>query len=200
MSPEVLARITEPFFTTRGAQGTGLGLSVVQKVVQRHGGGLEFTSEVGRGTTAVVTLPSAQAAREAAATPSRVEAVSVPDALVVDDDERVLHSIRAVLMSAGLSSEGAPNAGKGLERFEEYLRSAGHGPWVVVTDLRMPGLAGTDLARRVKEMAPETRVVVVSAYLDSRGTAILPPYVDALLRKPFSATELLMHVGERAEA
>jgi signal transduction histidine kinase len=192
---ELLGEITKPWFTTKGERGgSGLGLSVVQRVVANHGGTLQFDSTVGVGTTVTIRLPAAEAASASggeAEASDQAPAVRVPDVLVVEDDERVLNSIQAVLLAGGMTTEGALDAGAGLRKFEGYLNAASYGPRAVVTDLRLPGLLGTDLARRVKELAPQTRVVLVSAYLGDQAGEALPPYVDAIISKPFEALELL---------
>lgn len=194
--PELMSRITEPFFTTKGENGSGLGLSVAQKVVATHSGTLTFDSEVGVGTTVTIRLPAAAGARPDADTADTgLPEVTVPDVLVVEDDERVLNSMRAVLLAGGMTADGAADAGEGLEKFERYLGQAGCAPHAVVTDLRLPGLLGTDLARRIKELSPSTRVVLVSAYVGEQASSASSPYVDAIISKPFEALELLDKVS-----
>ncbi|NPV46462.1 MAG: response regulator [Armatimonadetes bacterium] len=194
--PELMSRITEPFFTTKGENGSGLGLSVAQKVVATHSGTLTFDSEVGVGTTVTIRLPAAAGARpDADAADTGLPEVTVPDVLVVEDDERVLNSMRAVLLAGGMTADGAADAGEGLEKFERYLGQAGCAPHAVVTDLRLPGLLGTDLARRIKELSPSTRVVLVSAYVGEQASSASSPYVDAIISKPFEALELLDKVS-----
>ena len=242
ISPELMGRIGEPFFTTKGENGSGLGLSVARKVIGRHNGSLEIASEVGVGTTVTISLPVAdEAAIEAAAradieaseedarqaiaagveeaavhaattadadapvTEAETEkvarqaadrsAVRVPDVLVVDDDAEVLSSLKAMLIGAGLTVESVEDASAGLSKFVAYVEEARGVPSVVVTDLRLPGLLGTDMAQRVKEMSPETRVVLISAYVDEHADLVKSPYLDAVLRKPFEVTELLKEVG-----
>lgn len=194
--PELMSRITEPFFTTKGENGSGLGLSVAQKVVATHSGTLTFDSEVGVGTTVTIRLPAAAGTQAGAdAADSERPEVKVPDVLVVEDDERVLNSMRAVLLAGGMTADGAADAGEGLEKFERYLGETGCAPQAVVTDLRLPGLLGTDLARRIKELSPSTRVVLVSAYVGEQASSASSPYVDAIISKPFEALELLDKVS-----
>ncbi len=210
---EVMDRVTEAFFTTKGDDGSGLGLSVARKVISRHNGTLDISSEVGVGTTVTIRLPMAdEAAIAAASGAADEEAIAaegqevaqpalgstngrVPDVLVVDDDVEVLSSLKAMLIGAGLTVEGVADASIGLSKFVEYLEEADRAPGVVVTDLRLPGLLGTDMAQRVKEMSPDTRVVLVSAYVDEHTDLVNCPYLDAVLRKPFQLAELLKEVG-----
>lgn len=210
---ELMARVTEAFFTTKGDDGSGLGLSVARKVISRHNGTLDISSEVGVGTTVTIRLPMAdEAAIAAASGTADEEAIAaetqevaqravgsatfrVPDVLVVDDDVEVLSSLKAMLIGAGLTVEGVADASIGLSKFVQYLEEADRAPGVVVTDLRLPGLLGTDMAQRVKEMSPDTRVVLVSAYVDEHTDLVNCPYLDAVLRKPFQLAELLKEVG-----
>jgi signal transduction histidine kinase len=210
---ELMDRVTEAFFTTKGDDGSGLGLSVARKVISRHNGTLDISSEVGVGTTVTIRLPMAdEAAIAAASGTADEEAIAaetqevaqravgsatfrVPDVLVVDDDVEVLSSLKAMLIGAGLTVEGVADASIGLSKFVQYLEEADRAPGVVVTDLRLPGLLGTDMAQRVKEMSPDTRVVLVSAYVDEHTDLVNCPYLDAVLRKPFQLAELLKEVG-----
>jgi len=108
--PELLDRIIEPFFTTKGETGSGLGLSVARKVVARHDGTLEFDSKLSEGTTVTIRLPiAAESSSKDAMAKVEEPAVTqgVPDVLVVDDDKRTLNSIRASLVGAGLAADGA---------------------------------------------------------------------------------------------
>ncbi len=195
--PEVMARITEPFFTTKGEQGSGLGLSVARKVIARHEGTLSFDSQAGKGTTVTIRLPVAKdyapsdkpARREAARA-----AEDVPDVLVVDDDNRMLNTLRASLVATGMVAEGAKDAETGLRKFEDYLRDAQRAPGVVVADLRMPGLLGTDMAKRIKQLAPNTRFILISAYVNDEPALVSCPYLDAVIKKPFKISDLLEHM------
>ena len=209
---ELMDQVSEAFFTTKGEDGSGLGLSVARKVISCHDGTLDIASEVGVGTTVTIRLPVAdEAAIEAATADAEAPvieaemeevaqpaadraAVRVPDVLVVDDDVEVLSSLKATLIGAGFTVEGVEDASVGLSKFIEYLQESGRAPSVVVTDLRLPGLLGTDMAQRVKEMSPETRVVLVSAYVDEHKDLLNSPYLDAVLRKPFALAELLEEV------
>lgn len=197
MTPEQLARATEAFYTTKGENGTGLGLSIAQKIVTSHQGVLKIKSTAGVGTTVTIRLPIAGAKPETPPPPPVAPAASpVAEVLVVDDDERVLNSMRAVLLAGGFTTEGARHAGEALEKFETALKTLGQAPNIVVTDLRLPGLLGTDLARRIKELAPATRIVLVSGYIGESAGPTASPYIDAVIGKPFDARELLRVVQE----
>ena len=190
--PNILHRLTEPFFTTKGECGSGLGLSVARKVVDRHEGTLSFESEQGRGTTVTIRLPTATTVPVEQAISRGTE--TVPDVLLVDDDRRLLGTLQASLIGAGLTVEGASDAATGLRKFQDCLKEHGHAPAVVVVDLRMPGLLGTDMARRIKAIAPRTRIVLISAYIADDSDIRTDPYLDAVIEKPFPIAELLREI------
>ena len=199
--PDVMPVITEAFFTTKGENGSGLGLSVARKVVGCHDGRIEFESVDGEGTTVTVKLPVPQAERQASgetaatgAPEPTAPARAVPDVLVIEDDAEMLTTIKAALHGAGLVAEGAHEAAEGLARFEQYLHEHGQTPATVITDLHMPGLLGTELAKRIKKLVPETRVILISGYITEEATHASNPYVDTILKKPFRFPDLLRHL------
>lgn len=193
MDGDTLSRVTDPFFTTKGVVGTGVGLSVARKVISRHGGALAFTSEPGQGTTVTIKLPAGE--RPVA---FDVAASAVPDVLVVDDDERLLDLVASYLKAGGLEVQTAITGAAGWQQFEQYLDGSHHAPQVVVTDARLPDLPGTELARRVKQASPDTKVVLLSAYI-SPDTKATDPNVDAVLNKPFDLPALLSQVAALAQ-
>jgi signal transduction histidine kinase len=196
---EVLPHITEPFFTTKGEHGSGLGLSVARKVVSSHDGRLEFSSVRDAGTTVTVYLPiSHEPAAEVVAAPAAPRGASnggVPEALIVEDDMEALTHLVSSLVALGVRAEGARHAEEALEMFEDCARNHGATPPVVITDLHLPGLLGTELARRLKQIAPATRVILISGYITEEATQITCPHVDAIIKKPFRLPDLLRHLN-----
>lgn len=185
MTEEVRARLSEPFFTTKGEGGTGLGLTVAHKVVAQHHGRISFDSTPGVGTTATVRLPISQQAR--APEPVDVDACAV---LVVDDQDGMLVVTREVLQAEGLTVLTAAGGEEAVALFEQVAADPTRPtPCVVVTDLRMPGMAGSEVGRRIKQMAPSTRVVLLSAYLDEAPPEALE-VADLALEKPYDLREL----------
>ncbi|HEY3396627.1 MAG TPA: response regulator [Armatimonadota bacterium] len=185
---ELLEKVTQPFFTTKGTEGSGLGLSIARKVVSRHEGDLSLASRQGEGTTVTIRLPVGEGATCDPA------ASAVPEVLVVDDDERLLRLIDDYLTAAGLSVGTATSGAQGLRQFEQYLTAFHRGPRVVVTDARMPDLLGTEVARRIKELAPDTRILLLSAYVADQEE-LKSPYLDATMHKPFDLPDLLKQVA-----
>ncbi|MGD9496575.1 MAG: ATP-binding protein, partial [Armatimonadota bacterium] len=190
MTDEVMARLSEPFFTTKGEGGTGLGLTVAHKVVAQHNGTIEFESVPGAGTTVTVTLPISQ---------SRVRhsaACSMPIVMVVDDQHGMLVVTREVLQSHGFGVLTAASGEEALPLFRQALSERETDmPIVLITDLRMPGMTGTDLAREVKALAPDTCVIILSAFLEEADPEGLE-FADLALEKPFDLRELCQIVSE----
>jgi CheY-like chemotaxis protein len=163
---DVLPRVFEPFFSTKGQQGNGLGLSIVQGVVRRHGGSIEVETSEGRGTTMTVSLPRADVGKgfdefagdvvESERMGSRVD--KLPRVLIVDDDPRLLSQLGRMLARLGLDFEAVPDGGAGLQVFEAAARPFD----CVITDICMPVSDGLELAKAVLARRPGTRVILMS--------------------------------------
>jgi signal transduction histidine kinase/CheY-like chemotaxis protein len=177
MSDEVRRRCLEPFFSTKGHQGTGLGLSMVFGIVERHKGSLDLQSEPGKGTTFVITLPFHRANSVAAASLPSPEKSRSLNVLVVDDEPRVRELLRETLHADGHTVDVAEGGAEGLRKF-----SAGTFD-LVVTDKAMPGMSGDQLALAIKQRLPRTPIVLLTGFgqfLDKEKM----PFVDVLITKP----------------
>jgi hypothetical protein len=192
MDDATLARIYEPFFTTKGAgRGTGLGLSTVFGIVRQSGGTIGVRSAPGRGTCFEVHLP----ARSSPA-PSEPVPVARPAGkcrgtiLLVDDDESVRAGIGRFLRARGYTVTAAKDGVDGLR-----LWGADGGPIdLVLTDVIMPGLDGPGMASRMRRTRPDARILYMSGY---SGAALdVDPAVDRVLRKPFTSEQLGEAVAE----
>ncbi|HKX06701.1 MAG TPA: ATP-binding protein [Stellaceae bacterium] len=190
MDEETRRRCLEPFFTTKGERGTGLGLAMVYGVVQRHGADLEIDSAPGRGTTVRLSFPLAapSATRaETAIPPARFRRLRV---LLVDDDPLVLRSLRDILEKDGHMVVLATDGQSGIDRFRAGP-ARGEAFDAVITDLGMPGIDGRKVASAVKETSPSTPVILLTGWgqrLLSDGG--IPPHVDRVLSKPPRLREL----------
>ena len=183
MSEEVRIRCLEPFFTTKGERGTGLGLAMVYGMIQRHDGELEIDSQVGKGTTVRLRfpLPSAEPLEHPVA-PSRV--LTPQRILLVDDDPLILRSLHDVLESDGHTVSSADGGQKGLEEFSRALE-AGAAFDVVITDLGMPGVDGRTLAAAIRASSPTTPIILLTGWGHRlQGEGDLSQFVDRILSKP----------------
>ena len=186
MDEATMARAAEPFFTTKNpGAGTGLGLSMVDGLVAQSGGVMRIRSQRGLGTTIELWLPASQGADAAPVDlrPQRNE--SQRDALqvlVVEDDEMVAAGTLAMIEDLGHSVLEANSALVALDILE-----ANRDIDIVVTDHAMPGMNGTELARRIRKTRPELPVILVTGYAD------LPNGSDPSLprlNKPYRQQEL----------
>ena len=166
MDETVQARIFEPFFTTKGpAKGTGLGLSTVFGTVRQLGGAVRVTSAVGRGSTLELFFPAHPAEDDARMPSLRPVAPHGGErVLLVEDDDAVRAAARTILRRQGYTVLDArsPTEALGIALLDE-------GPiHLLLTDVVMPRMNGTDLAQRVRALHPETRTLCMSGYADER--------------------------------
>ncbi len=158
MTPEVLERIFEPFFTTRApGEGTGLGLAVVQGIVQDHGGQIFVRSAPGQGTTFDVELPPAEAERpEAVVAPGAAPPGAGERLLVVDDEPVIARVVSEQLRRLGYQVTSVNDPEEALELIAEDPDDFD----LLLTDLQMPRMDGVELAARVARIRPQLPVVL----------------------------------------
>ena len=200
MSEEVRKRCLEPFFSTKGKRGTGLGLAMVYGVMQRHEGNIEIESEPGKGTTFRLVFP----VRKSAVTSSEVcenGPASDPLHILYIDDEPLLRDLlKEMIEREGHSVEVSDSGQSGLDAFR-YARQRGRPFDIVITDLGMPYMDGRQLTKALKHESPRTPVVMLTgwgAFMKEDGSA--PAQVDALLSKPPRSKELRETLSRLAPA
>ncbi|MEP6667858.1 MAG: CHASE domain-containing protein [Chthoniobacter sp.] len=191
MDEDTRRRCLEPFFTTKGERGTGLGLAMVYGMAKRHGGDVRIESAIGQGTTVRLSFPVPS---EASAEIVHSSGISVVPSrlriLVVDDDPVVLHSLRQTLESDGHVVVTANDGQKGLDAFRQAQES-GESFAVVITDLGMPRVDGRQVASEIKAGSPSTPVILHTGWgerLVAEGQ--VSPHVDYVLSKPPKLHEL----------
>jgi signal transduction histidine kinase/ActR/RegA family two-component response regulator len=193
MSEETRRKCLEPFFTTKGERGTGLGLAMAYGMVQRHGANIVVDSELRKGARMSLEFSAARVAREkvpADAHETSVQPVPRVRILVVDDEPRVLKSLKRVLEIDGHRVSVADGGQAGIDSFLAAERR-GEPFALVITDLGMPYLDGRKLAAAVKAASPLTPVVLFTGWGHRMRTENdLPPHVDRLLSKPPDVEEL----------
>jgi PAS domain S-box-containing protein len=194
MSPEVMRRATEPFFTTKGP-GTGLGLAMVHGFVQQSHGRLELESEPGKGTLVRMIFPVAdraidEAQGEQAADAKDGERVGHACILVVEDNDDVRELAERVLAASGYDVLAAPSGESALALLEDAWQVD-----LLFTDVIMPGgMNGLQLIERVRALRPELPALVTTGYMDdlqSRGGRAAALDV---LAKPYQQADLLERV------
>ena len=191
MSDEDRARCLEPFFTTKGDRGTGLGLSVVYGIVQRHGGTIDIQSEIGRGTTFVISLPVTTLATESCIVEAEASVGRSLHILVADDQDVICELIAEYLRADGHEVEVARDGNEALTKFNPERFD------LVVTDQSMPGMSGEQLARAINETAPGTPVILLTGFGDEmRDRGTLPEGICLIVGKPITAADLRRAVLE----
>jgi PAS domain S-box-containing protein len=191
MAEEVRNHIFEPFFTTKGkGEGTGLGLAMVYGFVQQSGGSIRVDSEPGQGTTFRICLPRASGQqRSAVRLVGKGAASSGSETLMlVEDDESVRQMLTRVLKARGYQ---VLTSGDPVDALRQVRVNGARRIDLLITDVIMPEMSGPELAERLRELRPETRVMYISGYV---GNALVQEaarrHGARLLAKPFSADTL----------
>ncbi len=190
-----LARVFEPFFSTKGELGSGLGLATVHGIVKQGGGHVAVESEVGRGTTFRVYLPRAEAPKAAEA--SRADRPALPPGgetvLLVEDEDAVRGLTRHVLRDCGYTVLEARDGAEAVRLAGQYQGRID----LLVTDVVMPRMSGREVAQRVAERHAGAKVLFVSGYTDDAVVrhGILEAEV-AFLQKPFTPASLAAKVRD----
>ncbi|MBX3174780.1 MAG: response regulator [Gemmatimonadaceae bacterium] len=195
---EVRARVFEPFFTTKGERrGTGLGLWLVREIVQGVGGRIALDSQPGEGTVvsihfpAIPEPPSGDAAVPATRAPHDAPGLRV---LLVDDEPAVRYVTRRLLERNGFHVDDCDSGHRAIAELEARRGEID----VVVTDFHMPGISGTDLLQRLRDLAPEVGCVVFSGVADRYAAVITEPGVMSVLAKPCETSVLVAEVNRMA--
>jgi len=198
MDAETLAHLFEPFFTTKGqGQGTGLGMTTVSSIAKQSGGGVEVSSEPGRGTSVTVYLPRIdQPAVAEPEAPAAKAARGSETILLVEDEEQVRHLVRDTLQREGYKVLGAPSAADARR-----IASAHKGPiHLLIADMVMPKEGGRELAASLAPPRPAMKVLFMSGYTDQAIVASgLPAGESGFIQKPFTPAALSSKVREILE-
>ena len=185
MPDDVQQKIFEPFFSTKGAHGTGLGLSVSYSIIERHSGSISVVSEPGAGTNFTIDLPAVVAETSTDDVSTELNDAPSLKILVIDDEAPVRETLAEMLIAVNHNVE---LAGSGMEAVEK-LRTGSFD--FVFTDLAMPEMDGWETARLIRKDWPDLKIVLVTGY----GPNTTPPegeedLVDAIIGKPFDFTQV----------
>jgi len=197
MTEATRSHLFEPFFTTKSpGQGTGLGLATAYGIIRQSGGAIAFESELGKGTTARIYLPLAEARQRAAAADDAAPQARMTGAetiLVVEDEARVRKLIVGVLSDRGYRVLEATRGEEALRVCEEHAKHID----LAVVDVVMPEMSGPEFGRRIQQTHAETRLLYISGYTDE---AIVHHGIQesgaAFLQKPFLPDALARKVRE----
>lgn len=190
MDEETRKRCLEPFFSTKGKRGTGLGLAMVYGVMERHGGSIEIQSELGKGTTFQLVFPVRVA--EPVTEPEKETGANVEpmQILCIDDESLLRELLKEILERDGHEVVLSDNGQSGLDEFR--IATERKRPFdLVITDLGMPYIDGRQVAKTIKLESPRTPVVMLTgwgAFMKEDGSG--PVEVDGILSKPPRSREI----------
>jgi signal transduction histidine kinase/CheY-like chemotaxis protein/HAMP domain-containing protein len=190
MSEETRKRCLEPFFSTKGKRGTGLGLAMVYGVMERHEGGIEIQSELGKGTAFRLVFPVRTHSTTVEPEKEKDIKIEPMQILCIDDESLLRELLKEMLERDGHEVVLTDNGQSGLDEFR--IATERHRPFdLVITDLGMPYLDGRQVAKTIKLQSPRTPVVMLTgwgAFMKEDGTG--PAEVDGILSKPPRSREL----------
>ncbi|WP_129633506.1 GAF domain-containing protein [Candidatus Oscillochloris fontis] len=188
MTPEVRQRAFDPFFSTKGAHGTGMGLAMVYGIVQRHQGTIQIESEVGKGTTFLIRLPMRRLSVQQrpvvvpSLLPSKVQPITI---LVVEDDPAVRRVIAQILRRVGHTVVEVETGSQALDLLHTQKFD------LLCSDLGMPEMSGWDLVVRARALQPQLITIMITGWGEQISADVARQRgVDALVAKPVDAGRL----------
>ncbi len=197
MDEETTKNIFEPFFSTKGEQGTGLGLATVYGIIKQHDGNIWVYSEPGKGTTFKVYLPVVyEVEAHVEDTMNNIESMDsrgTESIALVEDNESVRKLVQSVLRQKGYTVFVADNGEDALTMLENHAGSLG----LLLTDVIMPGINGRELYNRARKKYPDLNVLYMSGYTSNviAHHGVLEKGVQ-FIQKPFTVMQLLTKVRE----
>jgi len=198
MDEDTKSRCLEPFFTTKGERGTGLGLAMVYGVMQRHEGEIEIEGKPSKGTKIGLVFP-AKEPEQTTAYPTGITKPSQFRILCIDDDPLMRRSLQETLKSDGHEVQAAESGQAGLAAFFA-AKERGQAFDIIITDLGMPHMDGRQVARKLKHASPNTPVILLTGWgtrINAEGEA--HAHVDRVLSKPPKMGELRRTLAELTE-
>ena len=199
MEPDLIARIFEPFYTTKGLDGTGLGLSVVYGIIEQHDGGIDVQSELGQGTTFRIFLPSAPAEQARRAEGQREQAANNSFAgsgqriLLVEDEAGVRNFVMEALKKNDYEVIPAGSIREADQLFAEYDGEFD----LIFSDAVLPDGNGINMLERILSSFPQMRALLSTGYTDKHNLlGMLEEFHVHFLQKPYPLPKLIETVGE----
>jgi PAS domain S-box-containing protein len=195
---EIQAKMFDPFFTTKAkGEGTGMGLTMVDSIVKSYHGRIDLDSEVGHGTSIAILLPSVEAEREPKREAhGRLAQGGSQSILVVDDERNTANVTGAMLNRLGYKVRIETDSRSALSLFRSNPQAFD----LMLCDVGMPGMSGDLLARRVLDLRPDMRIILMTGHSDRVDQKLIEKIgVTKLLSKPLPLNELAASVREVLE-
>ena len=198
MSPEIVSRIFEPFYTTKEVgKGAGMGLPVIHGIIRSHGGMITVESEPGKGSIFTAYFPVTGRQPKVRKLPVKGAPQVHGRILLVDDELIVLSSVSKALKHLGYEVTAVEDSG---EAFAVFSRSPGEFD-LVITDLTMPGMSGIELAEKIKELSPDVPVILCTGFNDIIDEQeAREKGITGLIFKPAGTRDLGAAVGQALES
>jgi PAS domain S-box-containing protein len=195
MPPETVARIFEPFYTTKGKKGTGLGLSASHGIISRHNGEIMLVSEPGEGTRFEVRLPlcaeESRFIKQIVDEPRQASETAAPRIVIVEDEDLVRSLLSEAFVAAG---HDVVTFSKGTDAINHLALSECE---LVVSDLGLPDISGLQISRWVKANRPHLYFILATGWSERLTPAdYVEGRIDAVFKKPYSATEIANRASE----
>ena|SRR5256885_4931052 len=185
MNEDTLAHCLEPFFTTKGERGSGLGLAMSYGIIRRHKGTLNISSKVNEGTTFTITLPTHDPQKRTGPKESKTNALQGLRVLVVDDHPTIPEIVSEYLAEDQHIVTTAKNAQEAIDKFQQNPFD------LVITDHAMPGANGQELAAAIRQLKPEEPIILLTGFADLVSqTDKESSDVDLVLSKPARLDDL----------
>jgi len=197
MTPEVLAHVLEPFFTTKEVgKGTGLGLSMTYGAIKAHGGTMDIASQPGLGTTVKLRFPRIAAPVQGAEPPAPPSSASLESmkVLLVDDEESVRFLMTLMLKTAGVPQVKTASGGR---KALESLR-VGELPDLVILDQNMPGMDGVQTMAEIRKAHPDLPILIASGQPDIEQWDCFRQPKVGIITKPFGLEEIQAKLAQFA--
>ena len=196
---ENLDRIFEPFFTSKEiGKGSGLGLSVVHGIMEQHNGLIRVSSQPGEGATFTLLFPQVEHTQPIQHCDELSNSCKGSETiLLVEDEQSVRTMVRRMLESNGYRVLDAENGRKAMQLMKEICEPI----HLLVTDVVMPEIGGSQLAESMRVNQPDLRVLYISGYhTDSKVETFSPKASEFLLRKPFTTQQLVSAVRQQIDS
>jgi two-component system, cell cycle sensor histidine kinase and response regulator CckA len=194
MSEDEKARIFDPFFTTKSA-GRGLGLSVVQGIVQAHHGAIHVTSAPGKGTTFRILFPSSTLPVKPVLSGNHkasLEQVPRANVLLVEDEEPLRLSVSRMLGSRGFSVIQAADGSAAVDLIRRHV-----GLDLILLDMTLPGTSSREVISEAGRIQPGVKIILTSAYSREMVThALDAPQIRGFIRKPYTIADLVRSLSD----